>query len=66
MREDMLLTGPLEPTNQWYAVAKIAGMKLCEAYRTPVRRGFHLGHADQSSMGPETIIIPSIAMCRRR
>jgi GDP-L-fucose synthase len=33
MREEALLTGPLEPTNQWYAVAKIAGMKLCEAYR---------------------------------
>jgi GDP-L-fucose synthase len=31
--EDALLTGPLEPTNQWYAVAKIAGLKLCEAYR---------------------------------
>lgn len=28
-----LLTGPLEPTNQWYAIAKIAGVKLCEAYR---------------------------------
>jgi len=33
MSEGMLLTGPLEPTNQWYAVAKIAGIKLCEAYR---------------------------------
>jgi GDP-L-fucose synthase len=33
MSEDQLLTGPLEPTNQWYAVAKIAGIKLCEAYR---------------------------------
>jgi GDP-L-fucose synthase len=33
MTPDMLLTGPLEPTNQWYAVAKIAGIKLCEAYR---------------------------------
>ncbi len=33
MREDALLTGPLEPTNQWYAVAKIAGIKLCQAYR---------------------------------
>ena len=33
MAEDALLTGALEPTNQWYAVAKIAGMKLCEAYR---------------------------------
>ncbi|WP_188053197.1 GDP-L-fucose synthase family protein [Sphingosinithalassobacter sp. CS137] len=31
--EDSLLTGPLEPTNQWYAVAKIAGIKLSEAYR---------------------------------
>lgn len=31
--EDALLTGPLEPTNQWYAVAKIAGLKLCAAYR---------------------------------
>jgi GDP-L-fucose synthase len=33
MREDALLTGPLEPTNQWYAVAKIAGIKLAQAYR---------------------------------
>ena len=33
MREDALLSGPLEPTNQWYAVAKIAGIKLCQAYR---------------------------------
>jgi len=33
MTEDMLLTGPLEPTNQWYAIAKIAGIKLCQAYR---------------------------------
>jgi GDP-L-fucose synthase len=33
MSEDMLLTGALEPTNEWYAVAKIAGIKLVEAYR---------------------------------
>jgi GDP-L-fucose synthase len=33
MSEDALLTGPLEPTNEWYAVAKIAGLKLCQAYR---------------------------------
>ena len=33
MAEDALLTGPLEPTNQWYALAKIAGIKLCSAYR---------------------------------
>jgi len=31
--EDALLTGPLEPTNQWYAVAKIAAIKLCDSYR---------------------------------
>ena len=31
--EDALLTGSLEPTNEWYAIAKIAGMKLCQAYR---------------------------------
>lgn len=30
--EDSLLTGPLEPTNQWYAIAKIAGLKMCESY----------------------------------
>jgi GDP-L-fucose synthase len=33
MREDALLTGPLEPTNEWYAIAKIAGIKLCQAFR---------------------------------
>jgi GDP-L-fucose synthase len=33
MHEDCLLTGPLEPTNEWYAIAKIAGVKMCQAYR---------------------------------
>jgi GDP-L-fucose synthase len=33
MKEEHLLTGALEPTNQWYAIAKIAGLKLCAAYR---------------------------------
>ena len=33
MKEEHLLTGPLEPTNQWYAIAKIAGIKMCQAYR---------------------------------
>ena len=33
LKEEYLLTGPLEPTNQWYAIAKIAGIKLCQAYR---------------------------------
>jgi GDP-L-fucose synthase len=33
MNEDDLLTGALEPTNEWYAIAKIAGLKMCQAYR---------------------------------
>lgn len=33
LKEDSLLTGPLEPTNEWYAIAKIAGIKMCQAYR---------------------------------
>ncbi len=33
LKEEYLLTGSLEPTNQWYAIAKIAGLKLCQAYR---------------------------------
>jgi len=33
MKEEYLLTGALEPTNEWYAIAKIAGIKLCQAYR---------------------------------
>jgi GDP-L-fucose synthase len=32
LEESMLLSGPLEPTNEWYAIAKIAGIKLCQAY----------------------------------
>lgn len=33
MKEESLLTGTLEPTNEWYAIAKIAGIKMCQAYR---------------------------------
>ena len=33
LKEEYLLTGPLEPTNEWYAIAKIAGIKLCQAFR---------------------------------
>ena len=40
MSEDALLTGPLEPTNEWYAIAKIAAIKLCEAYRKQHRDDF--------------------------
>ena len=40
IREDALLTGPLESTNEWYAIAKIAGIKLCQAYRKQHGRHF--------------------------
>jgi GDP-L-fucose synthase len=40
MSEDQLLTGVLEPTNEWYAIAKIAGIKLCQAYRRQHGRDF--------------------------
>ncbi|MBU6178278.1 MAG: GDP-L-fucose synthase [Verrucomicrobia bacterium] len=41
IREDALLSGPLEPTNEAYAIAKIAGLKLCEFYRRQHGRLFH-------------------------
>src|SRR5688572_8460772 len=40
MKEEHLLTGPLEPTNEWYAIAKIAGIKMCQAYRSQYRCDF--------------------------
>jgi GDP-L-fucose synthase len=50
--EDSLLTGPLEPTNEWYAIAKIAGIKMCEAYRR--QYGFNAITAMPTNLyGPE-------------
>ncbi len=43
IREEALLTGPLEPTNEWYAIAKIAGIKLVEAYRKQHGRDYISG-----------------------
>ena len=40
LKEEYLLSGPLEPTNEWYAIAKIAGIKLCQAYRKQHGRRF--------------------------
>lgn len=40
IREDSLLTGPLEPTNEWYAIAKIAGIKLAQSYRLQFGRDY--------------------------
>lgn len=46
--EEALLTGPLEPTNEPYAIAKIAGIKLCESYNRQYGRDYRMCHADQS------------------
>ncbi|GMN12441.1 GDP-L-fucose synthase family protein [Altererythrobacter sp. MTPC7] len=43
IQESALLTGPLEPTNEWYAIAKIAGIKLCQAYRKQYGRDYISG-----------------------
>jgi GDP-L-fucose synthase len=52
LKEEYLLTGPLEPTNEWYAVAKIAGIKLCQAYRK--QHGSHFICAMPTNLyGPE-------------
>lgn len=40
LKEEYLLTGPLEPTNEWYAIAKIAGVKACEAIRKQFRKDY--------------------------
>src|SRR5882757_8332500 len=52
MPESCLLTGPLEPTNEWYAIAKIAGLKMCQAYRR--QYGFNAISAMPTNLyGPE-------------
>ena len=40
IHEESMLTGPFEPTNEWYAVAKVAGVKLCQAYRRQYGKDF--------------------------
>src|SRR3990172_6444576 len=52
LKEDCLLTGPLEPTNEWYAVAKIAGIKLCQAYRRQYGSNF-ISAMPTNLYGPE-------------
>jgi len=52
IKEEYLLTGPLEPTNEWYAIAKIAGLKMCQAYRQ--QYGFNAFCAMPTNLyGPE-------------
>jgi GDP-L-fucose synthase len=52
LKEDYLLTGPLEATNEWYAVAKIAGIKLCQAYRRQYGASF-ISAMPTNLYGPE-------------
>jgi len=52
IREDSLLTGSLEPTNEWYALAKIAGIKLCQAYARQAGRNF-ISAMPTNLYGPE-------------
>ena len=61
--ETQLMTGPLEPTNEWYAVAKIAGIKLCQAYRRQYGCDF-IAAMPTNLFGPATTFIPRTAMCR--
>ena len=51
LKEEYLLSGSLEPTNEWYAVAKIAGIKLCEAFR--LQHGFNA-----ISLMPTNLYVP--------
>ena len=65
IREESLLTGPLEPTNEWYAIAKIAGIKLCEALRQ--QYGFDaISLMPTNLYGPGDNTIPPTVMCCQR
>ena len=59
--EDALMTGPLEPTNEWYAVAKIAAIKLCQAYRRQYGCDF-ISLMPTNLYGTTTAITPSTVM----
>ena len=65
MKEEHLMTGPLEPTNEWYAMAKIAGIKMCQAYRR--QYGFDaISLMPTNLYGPGDNFHPRIRMCCRR
>ena len=61
LKEECLLTGPLEPTNEWYTVAKIAGIKLCQAFRRQYRSDF-ICAMPTNLYGPTTTTIPKPPM----
>ncbi len=60
--EEQLLTGPLEPTNEWYALAKIAGIKVCQAYRRQYGCDF-ISAMRRTSTARTTTSISIPAMC---
>ena len=62
MNEDVLLTGKLESTNEPYAIAKIAGIKLCESYNRQYSHSHGVGHNKQTYMDQEITIIKKIVM----
>ena len=65
IKEEALLTGALEPTNEWYAIAKITGIKLCEALRR--QHGFDaISLMPPTSMARATTTTPPTATCCRR
>ena len=66
IREDALLTGPLEPTNEPYALAKIAGIKLCESFNRQYGAPHDGPSFPQTSMGPSITFIRRTLMSFRR
>jgi len=66
MREDSLLTGPLEYTNEPYAIAKIAGLKMCESFNLQLWHQLYRGDADQPLRSERLTSTWNGVMCCRR
>ncbi|CAD7845694.1 GDP-L-fucose synthetase [Olavius algarvensis spirochete endosymbiont] len=69
IKEEYLLNGPLEPTNEWYAIAKIAGIKLCQAYRKQYECDFISAmptnlYGPMDSFHPEDSHVPAALLSR--
>ena len=62
--EDLILSGPLESTNQWYSIAKISGMKVCQAYRKQYGCDF-ITLLPSNLYGPGDNFSKKIVMCLR-
>ena len=69
IKEEYLLSGPLEPTNEWYAIAKIAGIKLCQAYRRQYKCNFISAiptnlYGPMDNFQPENSHVPAALLSR--